>query len=357
MNIAIITQPIKANYGGTLQNFALQTVLRKLGHTPITIDYRDSSPLWFYILQTIKTTILYFIPEHRRKFTSYRNVEKRDEKMMNFVHKHMKLTDKEYLKYEKSVIKDYSIDSVIVGSDQVWRPAYNPGCLYDMFFAFLKNVSVRKIAYAASFGVDVWEYDKSQSKICRELAKKLDAVSVREKSGIELCKDYLGVEAQEVLDPTLLLDCEVYESVCSCVFQNKERYLCCYLLDRDEHKLSLIEKFANKNNCKLVCFSAHDQLKYSVEEWLAMFRDATYVITDSFHGTVFSIIFHKNFYSLINNERGGTRFVSLLTKFGLDDRVIMELPQTIVDIDWDVIDLRKKVWIEKSLKFLYDALK
>ena len=81
MNIAILTQPIKANYGGVLQNFALQTVLRKLGHNPITIDYRDSSPLWFYVLQTIKTCFFFFIPSCRRKFTSYRNVEKRDDKM------------------------------------------------------------------------------------------------------------------------------------------------------------------------------------------------------------------------------------------------------------------------------------
>lgn len=352
MNIAILTQPIKANYGGVLQNFALQTVLRKLGHNPITIDYRDSSPLWFYVLQTIKTCFFFFIPSCRRKFTSYRNVEKRDDKIMNFVRKYIRLTDEEYLRYKKSVIKKNSINAIIVGSDQVWRPVYNPNCLYDMYLNFVKNINITKIAYAASFGVDVWEYNNKQWLKCKLLVKQFKAVSVREKSGIEMCRTKLEVDAKEVLDPTLLLNRKEYEKTCSCVPINRERYVCCYLLDVDNNKMTLIENFAKKNNLSVVCFSAHEKLECTVEEWLAMFRDAAFVITDSFHGTVFSIIFHKDFYSLINKERGGTRFISLLSKFGLEKRLITEIPDINNPINWGAVEIKKKKWQEKSLKFL-----
>ena len=356
MNIAILTQSIKANYGSVLQNFALQTVLRKLGHEPITIDYRDSSPLWLYVLRTIKTCFMFFIPGHRRKFTSYRNVEKRDDKTMNFVRKYIRLTDEEYLKYKKSVIRKYSINAIIVGSDQVWRPVYNPYTLYDKYLDFVKNVNITKIAYAASFGTDVWEYNNKQRLKCKLLAKQFKAVSVRENSGIELCRSKLNVDAQEVLDPTLLLDREDYEKTCSCIPRNRERYVCCYILDMDNNKKALIENFAKKNNLSVICFHACEKAEYTIEEWLAMFRDATFVITDSFHGTVFSIIFHKEFYSIVNNERGGTRFTSLLSKFGLEKRLITELPYINDTINWEAVETDKKRWREKSLDFLEQNL-
>ena len=178
MNVAIVTQPIKANYGGVLQNFALQCVLRKLGHHPVTIDYRDSSPLWFYLFQTIKTILLYPFSSKRRALTPYRNVFPRDKRIMKFVHKYIKLTDNQYLSYNRDIIQKYKIGAVIVGSDQVWRPRYSPNCLYDTYLSFLKNEKLVKISYAASFGVDSWEYTDKQTKVCKVLMKQFNAVSV-----------------------------------------------------------------------------------------------------------------------------------------------------------------------------------
>lgn len=94
----------------------------------------------------------------------------------------------------------------MVGSDQVWRPKYNEGCLEEMFFRFAKDIKCPKLSYAASFGTDVWEFDDTQTKSCKELISKFDLVSVREPSGIVLCKDKLSVDAVQVLDPTLLLE-------------------------------------------------------------------------------------------------------------------------------------------------------
>lgn len=357
MKVAIVTQPIKSNYGGVLQNFALQHALRKLGHYPITIDYRDSSPLWFYICQTIKTMLLAPFHHKRRKLTPFRNVFKRSPLIMDFVNKNITLSSEEYLSYKPSIITKYSIEAIVVGSDQVWRPLYNPGCLYDTFLQFAQRTNVRKLAYAASFGVDDWEFTPKQTKKCKKLVRKFDAISVREDSGIELCKNYLSVDAIEVLDPTLLLDAEDYATVCSQVPIATTDYICAYILDENEEKLLVIKTFAKSLGCDLKMFSAHSQLTLSVEEWLAMFRDAKFVITDSFHGTVFSIIFHKPFYSLVNDERGASRFLSLLRKFELSSRIITSLPEIAsLDIDWTKVEAVRRIWRDKSLKYIDNSL-
>lgn len=356
MNVAIVTQQLMGNYGGVLQNFALQTVLKRLGHNPVTIDYRVSSPLWFWVCQSIKTVLLYPIKSKRRALTPYRNIFPRKGCIMNFVRQHITLTEKQYLSYKKSIIHDYNIGAVVVGSDQVWRPRYNTDCLYDTYLSFVKDENILKLSYAASFGVDKWEYNDEQTRKCRELIKRFKAVSVRENSGVALCKEYLGVEAIEVLDPTLLLSCNDYNEVCADIPINRNRYVCCYILDMNNEKMTLIHDFASKHGCEPLVFSAHSNLKYSVEEWISLFRDATYVITDSFHGMVFSMIFHKEFYLLANAGRGSSRFISLLSKFGLEGRLVDQVPETIEKIDWESVDGKKKVLVERSLEFLNTGL-
>lgn len=357
MNIAIVTQPIKSNYGGVLQNYALQHVLRQLGHNPITLDYRDSSPLWFYIGQTIKTILLAPFPSKRRKITPYRNVFIRSPLIMDFVHKNITLTKEEMLSYKRSALTKYDIEAIVVGSDQVWRPMYNPGCLYDTFLGFAHGLNIKKLAYAASFGVDNWEFTLEQTKRCGELVRDFDAVSVREASGKELCKSYLSVDAVEVLDPTLLLNADDYKAVCSQVPTAKNDYLCAYILDWNEEKLSVVKTFAKSLCCELKLFSAHTQLELSVEEWLAMFRDAKFVITDSFHGSVFSIIFHKPFYSLVNSDRGASRFHSLLGKFGLSSRIITSLPEKEnPNINWSDVEAKRIQWKTISIDYINQHL-
>lgn len=356
MKVAIVTQSIKGNYGGVLQNFALQRVLRKLGHQPITIDYRDSSPLWFYLLQSVKTLMLFPFPSKRRAFTPYRNVFPRDSRIMNFVHQHIVLTKKQYLSYKKRILRDYQIEAVVVGSDQVWRPLYNPGCLFDMYLKFAGNAKVLKLAYAASFGVDIWEYTAEQTRICSRLIRDFKAVSVREVSAVSLCKKHLGRDVVPVLDPTLLLSREEYASVCSSVPVNGAKYVCCYMLDPTPEQKKMIEDFARDKHLQLIMFSAHEALTYSVEEWLAMFRDATCVVTDSFHGTVFSLIFQKEFYSLLNSSRGATRFESLLSQFALESRVVSRLDQIKEVIDWSVVESYKSKLVQSSLDFLRNGL-
>ena len=206
------------------------------------------------------------------------------------------------------------IDAFVVGSDQVWRPKYAPN-LGDVFLGFVKTSGVRRISYAASFGVDHWEFSPKQTKFCSALAKRFNAVSVREESGVKICKENLGVDATWVLDPTLLLDKEDYAEICKDVPVETKQILAAYVLNIDDSILGLCKSIAKEKGLELKVFSADTKAKISVPEWLAMFRDASYVVTDSFHGTAFSIIFGKEFKCLYNESRGSARFESLLNLY------------------------------------------
>lgn len=315
MKIAILTQPLLNNYGCLLQNYALQKVLESLGHQPKTIDYLKIviSSLGVYLKSWLKSFVLFFIPSKRRKFAKYSSVGQRKDFFEIFVTRWIKKT-KSILSLDSDFIKTEIFDAIIVGSDQVWRPRFVNG-LENYYLKFAKNLPIKRIAYAASFGVDNWEYSAKQTKVCSALAKKFDAISVREESGVKLCKDHLGVDATWVLDPTLLLKKEDYLDLCSDVPKETRGFLAVYMLDVNDVIKSFCETEAQKRGFVIKYFSADSKSTLSVPEWLAMFRDASYVVTDSFHGTVFSIIFEKEFKCFYNENRGAARFESLLNLY------------------------------------------
>ena len=309
MKIAIITLPLLNNYGGNLQNFALQAVLSKLGHKSQTIDFL-TIPTRSFLIQIgswVKTILSFFIGK-RRPFYRYSHKGIRKKISENFLDRYICKTEKCY-KYKSKQLT--GCDAIIVGSDQVWRPKYNYK-IEDMFLKFAKNLQIKRVAYAISFGVDNWEYTPKQTVECARLAQKFDAISVREDSGLKLCKEYLGVDAARGLDPTLLLTKEDYLPICKGIPVCNEKYLAVYVLDENEQVTATYEKEAVKRGLVVKKFYADLKSTLTVPEWLAMFRDASYVVTDSFHGTVFSIIFGKEFKCLYNKSRGSARFDSLL---------------------------------------------
>lgn len=351
MKIGIVTQPLLANYGGILQNYALQQILKRMGHEPVTIDYIPKLPIYRYLLSCVKTLALFFIPGKRRSFVPYPKYQ-RNTFITPFVDRYISKTRTVH-KYSSSLISKYSIEMVISGSDQVWRPMYN-FYLEDMFLHFVQT-DVRKIAYAASFGVDNWEYTGKQTRCCSQLAKRFDAISVREDSGVSLCRRYLNVNAVEVLDPTLLLDREDYEVVCTEMPVCTDAFLASYVLDMTPEKNAFIHKLAMERGLSVRIFSADREATLSIEEWLSMFRDASYIVTDSFHGTVLSIIFNKPFISIGNKERGYSRFQSLLGKFDLQNRLLTvdEFDRIVNDeIKWDEVNDLRKDWQKCSIDFL-----
>lgn len=343
MKIGILTQPLQANYGGLLQNYALQQVLLRAGHEVETIDWTPSYKSLRYRLYRIKWTILSFL--FPKKFPKLKYQPTDDEKKV--IQQHTNHFISTYIHHTKTIMfkdgfrhqaKVGKYDAYVVGSDQCWRPCYN-AFLSSMFLDFAKDEKVKRIAYAASFGTDQWEFTQEETLICSPLAQKFDFVSVREDSGVNLCKDHLGVAAIHVLDPTLLLTKEDYILLIEAEKEPKAQgTLFNYILDPDTVKSAFINRVAKERGLKSFqvlpkCQAetrTKDDIKNRIEDcvfpgvttWLRAFMDAEMTIVDSFHGMVFSIIFNKPFWVIGNANRGMSRFTSLLKVFHLEDRLL-----------------------------------
>lgn len=351
MKIGILTQHFLLNYGGIIQNYALQQVLFKLGHEPLTFEHDTcySHTRWF--LRSAKQ----ILKTHSFKNLPARPIYQGRIGNKNFI--------KFVLKYIKSVpVKDfvpslttqYGIDTYIVGSDQVWRPAFNLGPRLGNMFLNFADDKVKKLSYAASFGCKEWEYTQEQEQMCSKLASRFEAISVRENSGLELCKQHFGVNATCVLDPTLLLNKEDYTKVCTNI-PSKDKHIFVYSLVVSDKVLAAASSVSKETGLPVIVKQAGDKVKKedTIEDWFAEFRDAEYVVTDSFHGMVFSIIFNKPFSIVMNPSGGNDRYISLLSQLGLMDRIIKdEMTPTIEPIDWNEVNCRLNDMKQSSLDFL-----
>ena len=329
MRIGILTLPLHTNYGGILQAYALQTVLERMGHEAglITSEPQKKPGLYGkirHLLSPIKWFVKqYFVPDRFTKDSSRHT--------RSFVNKWI---NQDCFVSVKSIRKD-QYDAIVVGSDQIWRRLYVEkstflGNIETSFLDFAKNWNVKRISYAASFGTDEWEYSEESTKRCADLIQRFDAVSVREFSGIELCRKYLSHDAVHLLDPTMLLTKEDYKRlICKRIM--KRNGIMTYILDEDEKKLSIVETVKNATGMEVfksnVSYNDLDKGKRGavqppVEHWLQAFDDAEFVITDSFHACVFSIIFNKPFIVIPNRERGASRFQSLMDAFQQEYRMV-----------------------------------
>jgi polysaccharide pyruvyl transferase WcaK-like protein len=374
MKIGILTQPLHNNYGGLLQNYALQKALRGLGHEVYTINIknRESSKFRKYASILKRSTQRLSGQNVRlRSWPTLKEAEIISHYTGQFVKRNIKTTDVITRKVDATLLNDYKFDAYVVGSDQVWRPKYSPQ-MSTFFLDFLENNSgVKKIAYAASLGVDEWEFSEPQTKEYKRLIKLFNAISVREDTAVELCKKHFGVDAAHMLDPTMLLARNEYISLVEKEkIEKSSGNLFTYILDSTNDKNSIIEKISNKYNLK--AFSVMQPKRFSdidrngidecvfppVEEWIRGFMDAEFVVTDSFHGTVFSIIFNKPFISIANESRGTTRFTSLLKLFQLEDRLVNEFSEIDIcnivseDIDWENVNNIIENERSKALNFL-----
>lgn len=333
--IAILTQPLITNFGGTLQAFALQKILVDKGYEVETINFQYREMSWVAkLLSTLKNFLI------RKKRVIHFSIAEKNiikNKHTRFIQGNINYS-KEFKnkKNLKLYFETSKFDAVIVGSDQVWRVAYSPD-IKLFFLDFLEeNKTIRKIAYSASFGIDIWQFIGEQNNNIKSLVKKFDAISVREKNAVKLCKDYWNLKVEHTLDPTLLLCQNDYKKiVAKAGIVNKSTGIFCYILDDNESKLQVISyvekildrkrfyiKPVKKNKEGFIIDNYDDYIIPEIEEWLNAFIDADFIITDSFHGTVFSIIFNKPFISIINIERGGSRFFSLLNELDLSDRIV-----------------------------------
>lgn len=316
MKVGIVTQPLYANYGGILQNYALQQALKKMGHEPVTLDYMPSLSFGRYILYAGKGVLCSISPSKRHPIKPYRHFLMRPSAIDSFVRDNIVLT-KTVADYSKRLLEKNGIEAIIVGSDQVWRYSYNSHYLEDMYLDFAKDYPCKKIAYGASFGVEEWDYPDSRTAEVRDLVKQFDAVSVRENSAASFCRDILGIEAQVVIDPTLLLEASDYDMFCREPACGSAPYLAAYILDRTEEKDAFISETARERGLVIKEMTVSDS-GLSIEDWLSTIKNANYVVTDSYHGCLFSILFGKQFKPFINKERGADRFRTLFDRLDLN---------------------------------------
>ena len=373
MKIAILTQPLGKNYGGIMQGWALQQVLTCMGHEVVTIDRQpDKRSLFIRLLLPFKPLIFKVLG---RKYIPSLSAQQSDyvfAGLVNFVNKNMVMSEPiNSTPQLKAHYQQNQYQLVVVGSDQVWRPRYSPN-IYNFFVDFIEP-NDKAITYAASFGVDEWEYDHEQSQTCKKLAQRFNAVSVREKSAIDLCKNQLGIEAEFVLDPTLLVSASDYGKLIIDKNTKAKGKVFSYLLDPSNQKQALVEEVAQhlnkathsglpakdpRNAASSNDFAQIDDYKYpTVEAWISGFRDADFVITDSFHGCVFSIIFNKPFIAIGNIDRGLSRFHSLLNTFNLTDRLVLDNEKAILELvnkplDWESVNALLAKHQKSSKEFL-----
>lgn len=374
MKIAVLTQPLGTNYGGALQAWALQYVLREMGHSAIVIDRqfdRRGSAMRRWLGQ-VKRLAHDGLLAVRGKALYGRHAEYLRGLQTRFLQD--KLVRSEPLHSDAGLRRYFArnrFDAVIVGSDQVWRPRYSP-LLETYFLDFLSAkqlAEMRCFAYAASFGVGHWELSAEQTARCRALAKRFDEISVREESGIELCKEHLGVSAEWVVDPTLLLHKEDYVREFCPNTGSGGRGLLTYVLDEDPAKSDAILKLEDALGLQRFSCQAkppqnilertrlQDFRMPSTCDWVRSFHEADYVVTDSFHGTVFAIIFRKPFVAIANSSRGSERFTSLLGALGLQHRLLassdsVDLAMTTSRIDYSHAEMEIGALRAASLDYL-----
>lgn len=373
MRVGILTLPLNTNYGGILQAYALQTVLERMGHEVWVIDKIPYKPapfykfIWIYIFRAFKKFTLGKSNIHIFKELDFNKSYSPNTPQRiytnDFMKKHMKFLH--IHQYEE--LYPAAFQAIIVGSDQIWRyeylkSEYTPNS-EDAFLDFAKKWPIKRIAYAASFGTDVWEFPSEIACKIKLLVKSFDAISVREDSGVILCRKHLGVEACRLLDPALLLNKDDYNSL----IMNANRpngNLMCYILDQTEYKTNVISKVSDITGlAPFYTMSQNDsEPQPPVEQWLGGFRDSDMIVTDSFHACVFSIIYHKPFIVIANESRGKSRFVSLLYMLGIGEKLLEEgdtiTPDMILNhIDYSQVESRLQLLITESTSFLASNLR
>lgn len=253
------------------------------------------------------------------------------------------------LSYDELKEKDY--DFLVVNSDQTWVNV-TPNYLLDYgYLKFAEHWNIRKFIYGASYPLNFWIYRNDFNIKAGNLLKKFSGVSVREINTVSLAEKYLRVKPEFVLDPTLLIDKKYYLNLIKDYKNNyiNFNYICIYQLDKNDRLNYFIE-----NSSRILNFTIHkvdiNKDNY-VEDFIYCINNSRAVITDSYHGTIFSILFEKPFFSIINYRRGNTRFTSLKKALNIHDRILCPLKDNFIN--------KTHLLIEKFTvnKTLFDSMK
>lgn len=360
LKIGIFTFHHAHNYGAFLQCYALQETLKSLGHDVNIIDYSPkyfkedyavanfgdfkSLPIYRKVRRIIGVLVL-FIPRIIRRNAFLKTVAL-----------HLELDDKSFSNVED--VRFYNYDAIIFGSDQIWNPKITRG--FDRVFWGDFNFQGKKIAYAASAGDNLVVLEKDAEYIKQRLLT-FCAVSAREKVFcIFLGK--LGIKAETVLDPTLLLNADKWNSFGG-KRKTREEYVLLYIMKPSTDAKKIARKIAKELNLKVkkifssVSLNPASWINASClpVDFVRLFRDARFVVTTSFHGTSFAINFCKEFYA-VNTGEQNLRVESLLSDLGLMGRYIQSEEEINLENKVGYKQDRLEVARRKSIAFLNSAL-
>lgn len=377
MRIGILTLQPHTNYGGILQAFALQTVLEHMGHNVQIFDCPFEPyklPAWKKPLSYTKRFIKRYILQDKNTHINQEKVNfERLKYFRQYTQKFINDNLHRYLINKLSDIKKNDFDTIVVGSDQIWRmlyfkPFWKADRAADAFLAFTNGWDIKRVAYAASFGTENSEIPEEEIEDCKAAISKFNAVSVREESGVKICKNLFDIEAKWVLDPTMLLQASDYINLIGKKeTKTSNGVLMSYVLDENPDVAELRSRIAKDKNLKINISNVADNgsdkrcvlPQPPIEHWLQSFIYADYVINDSFHACVFSILFHKQFTVYGNKVRGLERFTSLLSMFGLEERLVTSSYEykPLPDIDYTKVDKILNEKRQEAISFLKSSLK
>lgn len=379
--VLVRTRPVSyGNYGGILQAYALQQVLQQLGFDAVTDESTGAGDTRVALNSRLKTSVRSLltradIPRVTRASWVAESIKKhRDASLHDFVARNI-ATVRLYADdgSVRSEVCD-GVDAFVSGSDQVWRADY--GRVLSYMFDMLDAGDARpRVAYAASFGRgDLEEYDASLEAQASTLLKRFTAISVREDTGVDLCRR-LGVDAVHRIDPTMLLDSEHYRRLAPSNTESRAPGAAVsYVLDRSPDVVAQIQAATSLRGLPGHALLPKDPptrreyfrnpgafARPTVTEWLATISTAGLVVTDSFHGTVFSILYNVPFLSIANSARGAARFESVLKMLGLEHRLVTpgtDIRPEHVDegIAWQEVNARIDAQRALGRSFIADSL-
>ncbi|OGR15915.1 MAG: hypothetical protein A2X81_13885 [Desulfobacterales bacterium GWB2_56_26] len=367
MKIGIMTFHAASNHGAALQAYALQTQLEKMGHQPFFINYLFG--------EQPRKGVLAWIG--RSPANTFEKVDKqfRYKPFLPFQKKYLHVGDVRYVSHEQLYAAPPEADMYICGSDQVWNPnLFSKEKDERAFWLDFNNNGVRRVAYAPSFGVTHLGNDTVRRYTA--YAKHFDAISVREKNALHIMEKLGKQNAVWVPDPTLLIELNDFLNIEQQHQQSQKPYLFSYQL-QTRRSLPSAATAINKTVCSCFGIELYDSYSVSVlhnifrrkylnpAQWLYKLHNSDFIVTNSFHGTVFALLYHRPFITILRKGLStgmNNRIETLLEVVGLSNRSVTEFDQNHIEalcrekIEWSVVETKIKEFRETGIKFLKDAL-
>lgn len=359
--IGIITYQRAINYGAILQAYALQNTIKELGYHCEIIDYRNAKledrheKITFALNKGIKDLLKYFLLG--------REFNKKHDKFREFADRYLNLSNPMYSK-EDLIAKEMEYDLFITGSDQVWN--YNINGMDSIYFLDFVNDKSKKKSYAASFGLS--KIPVELRKAYKDLLFDFDSILIREKQGADIIRDLISKESSVVLDPTMLISKYKWLRLINNTSYSNDKFILVYAFGGSEKIKDLALNISERTGYRVLWIS--NTYKYSnkikfiksagPEEFLSLFKDAEFVITNSFHGTAFSINFNKQFFTELLPESTGvnSRLEDILELFELQDRKITSSNAKVIEsqVNYDKVNIKLEEERKKSMSLLKDVI-